>query len=59
MHIVLFTVVLIATGGLQIAGPGAISVQLETSKNATYRCRFNDGEYVNCKYSDIKTDLCM
>ena len=42
-------------GGLQVAGPGAISVQLDATKNATYRCRLNDGEFVDCKhcqYSD-------
>ena len=50
------TTVFIAMGGLQVVGAGAIAVQLQASKNATYRCRLNDGEFVDCKqYIDIST----
>ena len=41
--------VFFAMGGLQVAGVGAIAIELQATKNATYRCRFNDGEYVDCK----------
>ena len=41
-------------GGLEIVGIGAIAVQLQATKSATFRCRFNDGEYVTCKqHTDI------
>ena len=42
-------VVFIATGGLQVVGVGAIAARLQASKNATFRCRLNDGEFVDCK----------
>ena len=38
-----------AMGGLELVRVGAIAVQLEASKNATYRCRLNNGEYVTCE----------
>ena len=38
-----------AMGGLELVGVGAIAVQLEASKNATYRCRLNNREYVTCE----------
>ena len=41
--------VFIAEGGLQVVGVGAIAVDLRASKNATYRCRLNNGQYVDCK----------
>ena len=41
--------VFFAMGGLQVVGVGAIAVQLEATKDATYRCRLNDGEFVDCK----------
>ena len=44
------TAVFFAMGGLQVVGAGEIAVQLEASKNATYRCRLNDGEFVDCKH---------
>ena len=36
-------------GGLQVVGVGAIAVQLEATKSATFRCRLNDSEFVDCK----------
>ena len=44
------TIVFFAMGGLQIVGTGKIAIQLEASKHATCRCRFNDGEFVYCKH---------
>ena len=41
--------VFFAMGGLQVVGVGAIAVQLGATKDATYRCRLNDGEFVDCK----------
>lgn len=46
------TTVFLATGGLQVVGFGAIAVQLRASKNATFRCRLNDGMFVDCKKPD-------
>ena len=47
----LYTVaVFIAMGGLQVVGAGAMAVQLQATKNATYKCRLNDyGEFIDCK----------
>ena len=36
-------------GRLQVVGVGAIAVQLGATQDATYRCRLNDGEFVDCK----------
>ena len=36
-------------GGLRVVGVGEIAVQLDATKNATYRCRLNDGEFIDCK----------
>ena len=41
--------VFIAMGGLQVVGIGALAVELQASKNATYRCRLNNGQFVDCK----------
>ena len=48
-HICIATAVFFAMGGLQVVGVGAIAVQLDATKSATYRCRLNDGEFVDCK----------
>ena len=45
----LLLVVLVVMGGLQVVGAGAIAVELQASKHATYACRLNDGEVVDCK----------
>lgn len=42
-----------AMGGLQVVGVGAVAVQLEATKNAVYRCRFNNGNYVSCEQTLI------
>ena len=48
-------------GGLQVVGAGAISVHLEATKNATYSCKFNDGDLADCKlcwYTDASIHAC-
>ena len=47
--VMLLLVVLVVMGGLQVVGAGAIAVELQASKHATYACRLNDGEVVDCK----------
>lgn len=49
LHIYIAIAVFFAMGGLQVVGVGAIAVRLEATKDATYRCRLNDGEFVDCK----------
>ena len=47
-------------GELQVVGPGAISLNLEASKKATYRCKFNDGDLADCKlcwYTDTDPSI--
>ena len=48
-------------GGLQVVGPGAISLNLEATKNATYRCKLNDGDFADCKlccYTNTSIHAC-
>ena len=42
-----------AMGGLEIVGVGAVAVQLEATKSATYRCRLNNREYESCEQTLI------
>ena len=41
--------VLLVEGELQVTGVGEIAVQIRSSKSATYRCKLNDREFVDCK----------
>ena len=40
---------LTATAELQIVDIGAVAVHLQASKNATFRCKLNDEQFVTCK----------
>ena len=42
-------VALTATAEVQIVGIGAIAVDIQSSKNATFRCRLNNGQLRTCK----------
>jgi len=44
-------------GGLQVTGRGQITAQIQSTKSATYRCRLNDGEFIDCKLHLIGHEL--